>query len=389
MKATLKNFEQTLAEQLRINQFEYDKRKSLLDLKTEDIEYLVQAKPYISKEIDNIIDSFYTWQLENKDTAALIRDAETLRRLKNAMKHYIYELFEGIYDSIYVDKRLRIGMVHHRIGVSPKLYISAISQLEILLCRLIDNADNSYIPEENKHKTNEALRKLLKLDTELVFDTYIFSLVSDVDAVKAELTEHAENLEQVIAERTQALKESSIRDALTGLYNHRALFDNLRRELSRSSRNNEIVSLIYFDLNGFKKINDRKGHLAGDNVLVTISDIVSKEIREEDIACRYGGDEFCIILPQSTIKDSNLIVDRIIDKCKKEETLSEISFSVGIVSTGPDHYMLIDELVAKADQLMYVSKEKSRHQPGYQITLDTESSMPNDENVTNINSITN
>ena len=127
----------TLAEQLKISDRDIESRKKLIDFNDSDAELLKSIKPFISENIDAIAEEFYSKQINNPEIQIVIGDAETFKRLHNSMKRYVIELFEGYYDREYVNKRLRIGLVHKRIGVSPKLYISAIHILEIVLRKYV------------------------------------------------------------------------------------------------------------------------------------------------------------------------------------------------------------------------------------------------------------
>ena len=259
--------------------------------------------------VDGIVAEFYEHQLNYSEIALVIGDAETLQRLKKSMRRYILELFEGYYDADYVNTRLRIGKIHQRIGVSPKLYVAGLSKLKQLLNDLIKKHKG---PAEDCSECQYALQKLLMFDMQLVFDTYIATLIAEVDSAHLELKIYAESLEETVATRTAQLRELSTRDDLTGLFNQRAMYDILRRELAACERSREPLTLVYFDLNGFKQLNDSHGHREGDRQLASIGQTVLAHIREMDSACRSGGDEFCIILPRSEISTGRQVYERML-----------------------------------------------------------------------------
>jgi diguanylate cyclase (GGDEF)-like protein len=97
------------------------------------------------------------------------------------------------------------------------------------------------------------------------------------------------------------LQELAIRDSLTGLYNRRYLMETLDRELSRAARDRVPLSLVMIDIDHFKQVNDQFGHKAGDMVLQALSILFSSKTRRMDIACRYGGDEFFVVLPGANL----------------------------------------------------------------------------------------
>ena len=121
----MKKTEQTLLEQMRITEFDIEARKALISFKEEDFEQLKSLRSLIESKIDNLVSEFYKRQTEIPEIALLIGDADTLARLISAQRNYVLDLFSGIYDLEYVNNRLRIGLVHKRIGVEPKLYLSA------------------------------------------------------------------------------------------------------------------------------------------------------------------------------------------------------------------------------------------------------------------------
>ena len=113
------------------------------------------------------------------------------------------------------------------------------------------------------------------------------------------------------ARRFNQARELAELDSLTGLHNRRLFYEFLSREIARSHRYERYVSLIVFDLDDFKRINERIGHLGGDGVLAEVADKVRTVVRATDIACRVGGDEFAVILPESSRDDAELLADRI------------------------------------------------------------------------------
>jgi len=363
----LKSIEQSLAQQLKITDREIEKRKELLGFTDQDAEVLKAHKALFAKYLDGIVKNFYDKQVEVTEIALLIGDAETLRRLQSAMRGYIMELFEGYYDSDYVNKRLRIGLVHMRIGVPPKLYISAIYLLQKILK---DAVKMHYFGKEQDNEANElyiAINKIMMFDIQFVFDTYIHSLVSEVNTAKDELEKYTTSLEKTVAERTQQLHEISRRDELSNLFNQRGFNEHLRREMSNAVRYKEAISLMYFDLNGFKILNDNEGHQEGDEILKLTGAAVMASIRDTDIGCRYGGDEFCIILPRTAIAETMVIYERLVEFYKKSKKDKGITFSVGVSSTGPDEFCSSDSLVKAADKLMYKAKAKSKKKKGFYI----------------------
>lgn len=358
--------ETSLSEQMHINEHEIALRKRLFGFTEKDVANLVACRDWIAAHLDKMIEEFYRQQVAEPEIALVIGDHETLQLLKASMRQYILDLFQGYYDAEYVNKRLRVGKVHKRIGVTPKFYMSAMWSMMSILDRSL--YEMMAIPGSclQCREIHESLHKLLLFDTQWVFDTYINSMTSEISAAKHEVEKYAESLEERIAERTRQLRELALRDPLTKLLNQRAFYDNLHRELSLAERNNSSVCLVYFDLNCFKKLNDSQGHKAGDALLETVAEAMLKALRDTDMACRYGGDEFCIIQPNTEVSQAESICRRLMEifDC---QTTHGITFSMGITQSGPEKHMEMNEMVKFADALMYQAKERAHKEPGHHI----------------------
>lgn len=345
--------EQTLVEQMKISDIEISRRKDLLNLSPEDIKALTSHKLFMEENIDEIVKAFYIQQTQIDEISLLIGDADTLMRLKNALRKYILDLFSGFYDNEYVNNRLRIGLVHKRIGVEPKLYLSAVRTLKKML---VDKFTDFIKDETLLYDTKSALDKLLYFDITLVFDTYIGSLVGEIETAKQRTEDYAKSLEEKVAQRTKQLEELSRIDPLTDVYNQRAMHEHLRHEIASAKRNGVKISLVYFDVDKFKQINDIEGHIKGDEVLKNIGQILKESVREVDIPCRYGGDEFTIVLPNCDIENAEAICQKIIKKYTKKYPKYSLSF--GIAETGTDVYFDSEELIQAADKKMYLAKQE-------------------------------
>lgn len=356
----MKRTEQTLLEQMKMSDVEILHRMKLLNLNKEELNLLYSHKIIIEDNIDVIVDEFYEKQTEIDEISLLIGDADTLRRLRSAQRKYVMDLFSGNYDSEYVNNRLRIGMVHKRIGVEPKLYLSAVRTLKDVVIKTLKR---TITKSELLEQTLDALDKLLYFDTTLVFDTYIDCLVGEIENAKNRTEVYAKSLEEKVAERTQQLKEQAQLDPLTNLYNQRAMQELLRRDLSTSKRRQVKLSLVYFDVDKFKDINDTHGHLKGDEVLKNIGQAMLNNVRETDVPCRYGGDEFCIILPDCGVDEAKVICEKIIKEFG--DRYPDYSLSIGIAETGLDEYIDGDNLIKMADDKMYLAKEDN----GFQIRI--------------------
>lgn len=356
----MKRIQKTLLEQMQISDLEISNRLELLGLTRACLEKLRDHQDLIKEHVDTIVDEFYEQQTKVDEIVLLIGDADTLQRLKVAQRQYIIDLFSGRCDSEYVNNRLRIGMVHKRIGVSPKLYLSGVRTLKSLIIGMLGHDMKD---RDRLHEVFGILDKLFYFDTTLVFDTYIDSLVSEIDNARQQTENYARSLEDKVAERTEQLELQAKLDPLTNLYNRRAMEDMLCREVKLSIRRGTTLSFVYFDVDDFKKINDKLGHLEGDEVLKTAAKSVQEQIRETDIPCRYGGDEFCIIFPDCKDEDAKAICEKVLVAFNKK--YPEFSLSIGVVQSSDAQRFNEDQLIKAADEKMYASKK----QKGSFITL--------------------
>ncbi len=162
------------------------------------------------------------------------------------------------------------------------------------------------------------------------------------------------------------LNDLSIRDGLTGIFNRRYLEDALDREIRRAGRNANSVSVIMLDVDHFKKFNDTYGHEAGDALLVELGALLKSFVRAEDIPCRYGGEEFTVILPGATLdvaarraEELRIMARNTLKITHRAEKIGGVTLSLGVASF-PDHALAQDALMRLADQALYQAKQAGR-----------------------------
>ena len=163
------------------------------------------------------------------------------------------------------------------------------------------------------------------------------------------------------------LENQSIRDSLTGLFNRHFLQISLERELARAARRKQVLAIFMLDLDHFKRFNDTFGHAAGDTVLKAVAEIFRSSIRTEDIACRYGGEEFTIMLPDVTPAAAYERADIIRQAIAglrvplEKEVYAEFTISIG-VAFYPSDGDYADALLRQADAALYRAKRQGRNQ---------------------------
>ena len=152
-------------------------------------------------------------------------------------------------------------------------------------------------------------------------------------------------------------------DSLTGLYNHRFFHERLRAELTRASRAHDSIAVLMFDLDDFKRVNDVYGHGAGDQLLIQVARLARDTVRESDVVCRIGGEEFGVIMPSCDAGDALGLAARLTGRIGAVdfEPAGSMTVSIGI-SQGPDHAMNPRELVACAESAMMAAKARGKNQ---------------------------
>ena len=184
-----------------------------------------------------------------------------------------------------------------------------------------------------------------------------------LDAIEAELTINQEQ-NQTLVEQQQTMTRLANFDSLTGLPNRQFVMDNLRLELARSRRLEKDIALLFFDLDGFKGINDSLGHEIGDLILIDVADRVTTMLRDGDLVARLGGDEF-IIVPDRDVTELSLknLATRVIDAFAEPFHFRGLALTVGVsigIAKASDANFELSQLMSNADLAMYRSKAKGR-----------------------------
>lgn len=171
--------------------------------------------------------------------------------------------------------------------------------------------------------------------------------------------------EKIISENEQKFRALSITDALTRLYNQRHFYQKLAEEMDRALRYDKPLSLLFLDIDDFKRYNDKYGHLEGDKALVQLSRIIRECMRNIDLAFRYGGEEFSLILPETSKTGAISVADRIRSKFEAESFIPDqkntvhITVSIGIARFHPGEDR--KQFISRADWNMYMAKRNGKN----------------------------
>jgi diguanylate cyclase (GGDEF)-like protein len=171
----------------------------------------------------------------------------------------------------------------------------------------------------------------------------------------------------VEAEYHEEIYRLAISDALTEVHNHRYLLEFLEREVARSVRHHRPLAVVLFDIDFFKAVNDKSGHLCGDYVLRELSGLVKASVRKEELFARYGGEEFALVLPETNEAEARQTAERLRAAVEEHEFAYDgepfhITISLGVARTdGSDENLTPTDLVREADARLYQAKREGRN----------------------------
>lgn len=219
----------------------------------------------------------------------------------------------------------------------------------------------------NEEKRNRFEAQLETLNHERAARAAKEEALSAQRQANRELETKVHDRTEALREANNILKELSATDDLTGLKNRRSFDEHSNQEYVRCFRYQHPISLIFIDIDHFKKFNDTYGHLVGDEALRTVASILSKiEMRESDIVARYGGEEFCVLLPETELTGALTVAERIRTNICDEPFMVNgeripLTASLGVSCHTPTSPELVTELVSSADQALYNAKDNGRN----------------------------
>lgn len=164
----------------------------------------------------------------------------------------------------------------------------------------------------------------------------------------------------------QKLDQLAFTDSLTQIYNRRFFFETARKHIEQAKRKNNPTSIVLFDIDQYKKVNDAHGHIIGDQILIHLADLCKEILRSEDVFARYGGDEFVVLLPDTTNESAMNLAERIRTKVSENPLLLDnckvsITISMGVSTMPKNNALSIHMLLNRADEALYCSKKSGRN----------------------------
>ncbi|MGE5463429.1 MAG: diguanylate cyclase [Syntrophothermus sp.] len=202
------------------------------------------------------------------------------------------------------------------------------------------------------------------VDVEFVSNVY---LVGDERVIQCNIRDITarKQAEDALLKSQALLQEQSVRDHLTGLFNRRYMEETLEREILRASRKQLSLGIIMLDVDNLKLLNDTWGHAAGDEILRELGNLLFRHIRGEDIPCRYGGDEFILILPDASREVTRARAELICEYARhfhlqyEGQSLMPVTLSLG-VALFPEHGVTSTEILKRVDAALYRAKSEGR-----------------------------
>ena len=340
------------------------KFKNKVDLKEEDLKFFEIFSYNLSLKVKNIVlskqleinSSFYK---SMKDIAKIIETQYDFQYIipligemidKFVMNHLIY---------IFVKKDDKYTLFWPGACWNKKVY-ELISEL--------DEKKDIIISEDKKTGVFPLISEE-NITGCIVAHSTIDKLTNDEINYISELTKQSSITIERANVYSEILKNATM-DALTGLNNRRQFEVRLKEEYSSANRQNTPLCAIMIDIDFFKKFNDTYGHAIGDTVLRTTANVIKEQLREYDIPSRYGGEEFCILLPQTNIDEAKIVAERLrtsVENKKieiqtnKNEQIKHISVTISVGLAQLDIKDMADDLYMKADRALYEAKEQGRN----------------------------
>jgi diguanylate cyclase (GGDEF)-like protein len=300
----------------------------------------------IRPNLTQIVKDFYGAMTKQREFWALVGTREKLLGLERHQRQYLQTLGVDFDTEGYFETRLRVGQAHARIGMPLWLYHGAYATMTLAILERTRDLPGAWELASFAHR-------ILGLDQSLATEVYHRAQMKDLER----------EIEQVKA-RESVQVEQARRDSLTGVLRRETVMDMLEKGVARARERNEPMSLLLADVDEFKSVNDRFGHLVGDDVLSAFASRLTGAVRAVDAIGRYGGEEFLIVLHDTRLEKAVEIAERA--RMKIDESPFEsrgrrmpITVSLGVAELAPGESPI--DVLARADVALYRAKREGRN----------------------------
>ncbi|MFJ9499630.1 putative bifunctional diguanylate cyclase/phosphodiesterase [Brevibacillus centrosporus] len=317
----------------------------MINMTSKDLELIAKLRPVVVSQIDRITSSFYEAILDVDSLKQTVTKFTTVERLRQTLSNHLIEMFEGKIDSAFIEKRLKIAMVHQKIGLPPKWYMGSFQNLLNTLLQIIHEQSGILLETEG---LREAVTKLLSFEQQIVLEAY-------------------ENQNRLEEQQAKAIIEyQALHDELTGLPNRRMFHQALSQAIERYREEPTPFAVFVMDIDRFKLINDSLGHTYGDRFLQEVSNRIRECAEGYPVTiARLGGDEFTLILeyceePSLAAELAGKLVKAIEVPYRLQNNDYYVSASIGI-AIYPTHCASEEDLLKNADTAMYEVKKNGKN----------------------------
>lgn len=328
-------------------------RLSYTGLSDPDAAVLIDTlhRDVIVPNVDRIIDRFYEALAKSREFNALVRTDAERQRIRDTQRRYLLELGRNVNTRKYFEDRVRIGVVHYRVGVSLSLYQCFFSLLQVLIIESIPKGIRSDPAAYEAMVT--LIVRLMSLDMSLATETYHSTSVSGLERSIDHFRHEGEVLRQTLR-----------LDSLTGVFTRGFSIEMLTSAIREAQQLERPLCVVMADIDRFKKINDRFGHVFGDHVLRIVGARIGSQARSIDAVGRYGGDEFIIVLRDTDLVEGTRVAERICHQVAeapihKNEYQVPVTLSLGVAAVRSGD--VLESLTERADQCLYQAKHAGRN----------------------------
>jgi diguanylate cyclase (GGDEF)-like protein len=344
--------QQTLCDKYGFDKPGRERRLALLGFGLADLELAQQLQTSVLvKNGEAIIQAFHEFILSKPEMQAYVDGPEMLKCLKQKHADYLASLGIDYGSQVYFENRLQVGLSHARIGLPLGLYLAANRFLVDLIIRCFPPD----IMKQAEHCLNLSrfVNRIVSLDMSLAIEIY-----HHIEVQELETSVHA-----LLNER-ESLATQVQHDALTQLASRSHLLDVLEQAMERTVSKRSDLTVAMADLDHFKEINDTLGHLVGDRVLREVAHRIATSVRDKDLIGRYGGEEFLLIFPETSLQVAQQVSERIrqhvgCTPIHLPDHSIPITISIGLTHFKRDD--TLESLLQRADSAMYTAKQAGRN----------------------------